>query len=69
MLVSTFKFVQSLKNEEFTGTFEELYNLFMEDKMWFGAWWDHVDGYASLENVHVIHYENLLKVGGRTNQF
>ncbi len=62
MLVSTYKFVHSLKDDEFTGTFEDLYGMFMESRLWFGNWWDHVDGYASLENIHIIHYENLILV-------
>jgi hypothetical protein len=62
MLVSTFKFVQSLKQDEFTGMFEELFEIFMQNKLWYGEWWKHVDGYASLANVHVLHYENMLEV-------
>ena len=62
MLVSTYKFTKSLINDEFDGTFEDLFNLFMQDKIWFGPWDNHVDGFTSLENVHVVHYENLLKV-------
>jgi hypothetical protein len=62
MLVSTYKFVQSLVLDEFTGSFEDIFNLFMDEKMWYGKWWDHVDEYTSMENVHVIHFETLLEV-------
>jgi hypothetical protein len=36
------------KTEEFTGSFEDLFNIFMEDKFWMGSWFDHVNGYTSL---------------------
>jgi hypothetical protein len=50
------------EEEKFVGTFKDMTELFLEGKYWFGAWWDHVDQYTSLPNVHAVHYEALLKV-------
>jgi hypothetical protein len=63
LLVSLYKFAKSWTNEDgFVGTFDDLAELFLEEKYWYGAWWEHVDQYVNLPNVHVIHYETLLRV-------
>ena len=62
MLVSAYKFMQSLVLDEFTGSFEDLFKMFVDGNMWYGRWWDHVNEFTALENVHVIHYESLLEV-------
>jgi aryl sulfotransferase len=62
MLVSTYKFLQSSELDKYTGSFEDFFKMFVEGQMWYGTWWDHVNQYTSLENVHVIHYENLIEV-------
>jgi hypothetical protein len=36
--------------------------LFMNDQFWMGPWWDHVNDYTKLSNIHIIHYESLLEV-------
>jgi hypothetical protein len=63
LIVSTLNHLKNFRAEqEFVGTFEELVEEFLRGKFWFGAWWDHVDQYASLPNIHLIQYESLLKV-------
>ncbi len=59
---STFKFAKCFNYEQHVGTFEDMAEVFSEGKYWFGPWWDHVDEYTALTNIHVIHYEALLKV-------
>lgn len=51
-----------MKHNEFTGTLDELVNLFVEGKLMFGPWWEHLNAYEKLENVHFIHYEDLIEV-------
>jgi hypothetical protein len=62
LVVSYYNFAKSHKIDEFTGSFELFVDLFLNGKYSFGPWWDHVDGYTSLENVHVVHYEDMSKV-------
>jgi hypothetical protein len=50
------------KFNKFSGTFEELVGGFVRGELWYGPWWEHIDGFAQLPNVHVIQYENLLEV-------
>jgi hypothetical protein len=61
-MVSLYKMLQSFKLEKFDGTFEEMVELYLEGKTWFGKWWDHVDQYTTLPNVYCLHYETLLEV-------
>ncbi len=61
--VSTYNFAKCyVQDDGFGGSFEDMANLFVEGKYWYGAWWDHVDEYANLPNIHFVHYESLLKV-------
>jgi hypothetical protein len=60
--VSYYNFLKSHKTDEFTGSFETFVELFLNGKYSFGPWWSHVDGYTSLQNVHVIHYEQMSQV-------
>lgn len=47
---------------EFNGTLDDLIDLFVDGKIVYGPWWDHVNQYAKLDNVHFVHYEDLLEV-------
>ena len=61
-LVSIFNFAKSFNhNEEFIGHLEEMADLFLESKYWYGSWWAHVDEFVNLPKIHIVHYENLLK--------
>lgn len=51
-----------MKETEFIGTLDEMVNLFCEGKSCFGPWWEHLNQYENLENIHIIHYEELLEV-------
>ena len=63
MIASTFKFIKCFTKEgKYEGDFEDMVDLFLKGKYWFGSWWDHVNEFTSLPNVHIIHYESLLKV-------
>lgn len=62
MIVSAHKFMQTMVQDEFTGSVEDLCELFLQDKLWYGSWFDHVNEYTQLENVHIVHYENLINV-------
>ncbi len=62
-MVSTHKFYSSFKSEiDFTGSLDDMVEIFLEGKTYFGPWWEHVNHYSQLENVHIIHYEDLLEV-------
>lgn len=61
------KFLSSLKFNEFIGTIDDMVDLFVEGKIFYGPWWDHVNQYAELENVHFVHYEDLIEVLTRNN--
>ncbi len=52
MLVSSYKFVRSLIGDKYTGTFDELFELFMSDQFWMEPWWDHVNEYTKLASQH-----------------
>lgn len=62
LVVSTYKFLKSMKETEFIGTLDDMVNLFCEGKSCFGPWWEHLNQYENLENIHIIHYEELLEV-------
>ena len=61
-VVSTYNHVTSFKRDEhFSGSLQDLVDLFLEGKYWFGPWWSHINEFTALNNVHVVHYESLLK--------
>lgn len=61
VVVSTYFFLKSMKENIFTGTLDDMVDLFVEGKTLFGPWWEHLNQYENLENVHIIHYEELLE--------
>lgn len=52
-----------MEQDEFTGSLDEMVDLFLEGKTAFGPWWDHLNQYEHLEGIHIIHYEDLIEVG------
>ena len=62
MLVSYFHFSRALLFSGFSGNFELFVSHFLNNKLWYGSWWEQVKEYLTLPNVHVIQYENLLEV-------
>ena len=62
MLVSLYNFLLSLKKDKFDGPFSKLVDHFLNDKLYYGSWAEHVDQFVNLSNVHVIYYETLIKV-------
>jgi hypothetical protein len=56
-----------VQDDGFEGSFEDMVSLFLEGKYWYGPWWDHVDEFANLDNIHFVHYESLLKVSYANN--
>lgn len=66
VLVSLFFFHKTIPDDEYLGTFEDLYKEFISGRVMYDAWWDHVNSFTQLENVHVVHYEDLKVVSGRS---
>lgn len=62
VLVSLFFFHKSVPDDEYEGTIQDLFDYFIEGKTMYGAWWDHVNKYTQLENVHIINYEDMIEV-------
>ena len=50
------------QDDGFGASFEDLVDLFLKGMYWYGPWWDHIEAYCSMQNIHFIHYESLLKV-------
>lgn len=61
LIVSYYNYFKHWKYDMYNGTFDELFEMFISGKTSYGSWWEHVNGYANLENIHVIHYENLIE--------
>ena len=62
LMVSQFNFFKSLKWDKFEGNFNDLFDLFLKGKLWYGPWWTHVDKYTNIPNIKIVHYEDLLRV-------
>ncbi len=62
VVVSYYNFFKSAKEDEFNGTFDDCVDIFVEGNTVFGSFWDHINEYANVENVHIIHYEDLIEV-------
>ena len=57
--MSFFHFIKMITASGFVGSFKDLIKLFIEGKVPYGPWPQHVDGYTSRKNVFIIHYEDL----------
>jgi hypothetical protein len=62
VLVSYYNFLKSHKVNEIVGTIEDLADDFCDGKVLYGPYWDHLNQYDGLENVHFVHYEDLIEV-------
>lgn len=51
-----------MKEDEFEGTLDDCVDIFCEGQTVFGSFWDHLHEYENLENVHFVHYEDLIEV-------
>ena len=59
--------LKSFKLEQFDGSFQDMVDLYLEGKMWYGPWWDHIDEYVLQPNIYCVHYENILEVTLKKN--
>lgn len=62
VIVSYFKFFSKFLPNQFMGTLDEMVDLFVEGNTMYGPWWEHLNTYTSLANVHIVHYEDLVQV-------
>jgi hypothetical protein len=62
VLVSYYNFSKSLKEDESVGSLEDMAEDFCNGKINYGPYWDHLNQYDELENVHFVHYEDLIEV-------
>ena len=62
IVVSYYNFFKSAIEDEFIGSLDDAVDLFVEGKTVFGPYWEHMNEYTQLENVHIIHYEDLIEV-------
>lgn len=59
--ISSFEFNRNCTQSKMNQNLQEYIESFKNGKLFYGPWWEHVDGYTSKPNIHVIHYEGLLK--------
>ena len=69
MICSYHNYLKPSIPDEFTGTVDDFCDLFVKGNILFGPWWDLVNQFANLENVHFIHYEDLIEVNLRIKSF
>ena len=63
LVVSFFHFIKDIKNETlYEGSLSDMCDCLEHGEWVYGSWWKHVDQFTRLDNVHIIHYENLLEV-------
>ena len=62
MIVSSFNFFRTFLINQFVGTLEDMVDQFCQGLISYGAWYDHVNTYTSLDGVYIIHYEDLIEV-------
>ena len=62
VVVSFYYFAQNWGG--YTGSWEHWLNLFMEGKVWYGDWFDHIKSwweYRNVDNIHFLWYEDMKK--------
>lgn len=59
VLVSFYFFHKSIPGDEYEGTIEDLFENYVKGHNAYEAWWNHVNKFTSLENVHIVHYEDM----------
>lgn len=62
VVISYYNFFKKMKEDEFTGTLDDVVDIFVEGQTVFGSFWDHINEYENVENVHFVHYEDLIEV-------
>ena len=62
LLVSLYSYRKTYPGDEYEGTLQDLFDCFIQGHITYGAWWKHVDTFTQLNNIHIIHYEDLLEV-------
>ena len=62
VLVSLYYFYKKLPMDPYMGTFNDLFDSFISGDIMHDAWWKHIDTFAELENIHFMHFEDLLEV-------
>lgn len=63
LVVSQYHFFHTgLLTEEFDGSFEEYFNLFVKGELHYGPFWDHVNDYTERSGFHIVYYEDLIEV-------
>ena len=60
--MSYYNFFKSSKEDEFTGSLDDAVDMFLDGNTTFGPYWEHLNQYECLENVHFVHYEDLIEV-------
>lgn len=68
LLMSLYTFQKSIVSDEYEGTFEDFFNLFINGQTMYGPWWEHINQYNKLSNVHFINYEDLFEVRLQLNE-
>lgn len=61
-IVSLYFFLKSMPDDEYEGSIEDLFESFCKGEVIYGHWWKHVNTFSQLDNVHIVHYEDLLEV-------
>ena len=62
VLVSLYYFHKKIPADPYEGTFNDLFDSFISGEIMYDAWWKHIDTFAELENIHFMHFEDLLEV-------
>nr|QNH68007.1 sulfotransferase-like protein 4 [Brachionus rotundiformis] len=61
MLVSFFHFAKWIKGFSFSGKFDAILDLFLQDKIIYGNWCEHVNQFFANSNVLFITFEDLIE--------
>ena len=60
--MSLYFFLKKIPEDQFDGTMEELLEDFVKGEVVYDSWWDHVNQFTKLDNIHIVHFEDLLEV-------
>jgi hypothetical protein len=62
VLVSLYFFLQNNPEDRFEGTLEELFDEYVNGHVMYGGYCEHINEFAKLNNIHFVHFEDLLEV-------
>ena len=62
VIVSSYNFFSTFLLNQFVGTLSDMVDMFVNGETMYGAWYEHVNAYTSLDGVYIIHYEDLVEV-------